>query len=107
MADILPTVLFPNMTSDATGITIPYTDIPAVTQAEADVASGDGREVARGLTEAIVSTVGALDAVTAPAEMLVSKNTSPTTGSNTIRDSYSLSFDVVVDPTAVSMAPEA
>ena len=107
MADILPSVLFPNMTADVTGITIPYTDIPALSQAEADPATGDGREVARGLIEAIATSVLALDTANAPTQFLVTKANPVGQGINTIRQSYTMSFDQVIDPTNASMDSEA
>lgn len=106
MANILPTAIFPNMTSDVTGITIPYTDLAGLTQAEADVGTGDGREVARSLEESIFAAISALGAGVAPEEMTVSKNTTPTTGTNAIRDSYTFTFDVIVDPSTVTLDAE-
>ncbi|WP_342597673.1 hypothetical protein VKI21_06835 [Cyanobacterium aponinum UTEX 3222] len=107
MANILPSVLFPNMTSDGTSITIPLTDLPALTSAEADPATGDGREVARAIVEQVVSQVSALDANNAPTEMIVTKANPIGQGEDTVRQSYTLAFDISYDASGVSMVAEA
>lgn len=107
MANILPTVLFPNMTSDGSSITIPLTDITALSAAEADPATGDGREVARALVESIVTNVSALDNANAPTQMIVNKANPTGQGTDTIRQAYTLAFDIVISPDGVSMDAEA
>lgn len=107
MANITPDVLFPNMTSDASGITIPYTDLAGLTQVEADPATGDGREVARLLADTIATKYLALATADRPAEMIVAKANPSGQGIDTIRQSYTLSFDVVLSQDGVTMSPEA
>ena len=106
MPDIPPTILFPNMTANATGIVIPYTDLAGLTQAEANPTSGNGKAVGRSLAETIVRNVSSLNPDLAPLGMKTTKSITPSNGKNMIKETFTLSFTVVVDPDSVSVSPE-
>lgn len=80
MADILPTVAFPGMTSDVTGITIPYTALDGLTAAEADVATGDGRKVVEALVRNATQNILALDAANRPVFLSVTRSNAAAAG---------------------------
>jgi|SwirhisoilCB1_FD_contig_31_20060078_length_618_multi_2_in_0_out_0_2 hypothetical protein len=94
MAALLPTGLFPGMTADATGITIPYADLPGLTQAEADPATGKGKEVAKSLVNAIVTKYAAIPTADRPAGMTAVENTRTFPSAASARLSYTQTFDV-------------
>lgn len=106
MASITPSQLFPGMSADATTITIPLADLAGLTQAEADPATGDGREVSRILLETMVSKVSALAVANRPTKMTVSKSNPQGIGIDQIRQAYSLSFDVGVNSSGATLVPE-
>lgn len=107
MADITPSAVFPNMTADATGITIPYTDLAGLTQVEANPATGDGREVLRVILNSAVSAINALAPEALPSRMTVTKGNPTGIGADQIRQAYSLTFDVSFDASGVAMVSEA
>lgn len=107
MANIAPNVVFPNMTVDATGITIPYTDLSGLTQVEADPATGDGRELLRVIVNSAVTAVNNLAVADRPARLSVAKPNPTGIGADQIRQSYTLSFDVSFDSSGVAMVSEA
>lgn len=107
MAAITPSQLFAGMTGDATTITIPLADLVGLTQAEADPATGDGREVARILIETIVSKVNALATANKPTKFTVSKANPQGIGVDQIRQAYTASFDVSVSSSGASLVAEA
>lgn len=71
MANILPTVPFPGLTSTGTSITIPLTALAGLTAAEADPATGDGRKVVEALVRAASSNILALDAANRPVSLTI------------------------------------
>lgn len=107
MADITPSTLFPNMTADVTGISIPYTDLSGLTQAEADPATGDGREVLRILVNQAHVTLTALAPENRPTKINFTKPNPQGIGVDQIRQSYTFSFDVNYDASGVAMVSEA
>lgn len=107
MADITPSAVFPNMTADVSGITIPYTDLAGLTQAEADPATGDGRELLRVIVNSAVSAIQALASDAKPSKLSVAKPNPTGIGADQIRQSYTLSFDVSFDSSGVAMVSEA
>lgn len=91
MAAILPTVVFPTMTSDAEGITIPYADLAGLTQAEANVTTGDGRKVLEALVRNAVQNILALDAVNRPAFLTVAQaNAAPAAAPGRYSQTYTV-----------------
>lgn len=107
MAAITPAQLFPGITGDATTITIPLADLAGLTQAEADPATGDGRELARILVDAIVSKINALSTANKPTKFTVSKANPQGIGVDQIRQAYTLAFDVAVQSSGASLVAEA
>lgn len=106
MADILPSALFPTMTSDATAITIPYADLAGLTQTEADVTTGDGREIARILVESIVTAITNLSTENKPTKMTVTKANPLGISTDVVRQSYTLAFDVSLSQATVGLVGE-
>ncbi len=104
---MLPTDLFPNMTADSTSITIPLADLEGLTASEADPATGDGREVARILTNTIVQKYLAIPQGDRPARFVANKANPQGIGLEQVRQNYNLGFDVVIDSTGVAMVAEA
>ena len=107
MADILPVVFFPNMSADAIGLTIPYTDLPGLTQAEADVASGDAREMARVFMETFASAINNLAPENRPIKMTVTKANPLGIGPDEIRQSYTFQFDLTFSQSTVGLVGES
>ena len=104
---MLPTDLFPNLTSDGTSITIPLTDLTGLTASEADPATGDGRELARILVNTIVSKYLAIPQGDRPARFVATKANPQGIGIEQIRQNYTLGFDVILDSAGVAMVAEA
>lgn len=107
MANILPTIIFPNMTSDGTDLTIPIADLVGLTAAEADPATGDGRELARIIIHNIFSKINALADAAKPVEMIVTKANPIAQSSSVVRESYTISFDVNLDSTGLNLVAES
>lgn len=106
MADITPLALFPTMTSDATGINIPYADLAGLTQTEADISTGDGREIARILVETIATAINNLSAENRPTKMTATKANPVGVGTDTLRQSYTLTFDIAISQATAGLVGE-
>lgn len=106
MANITPAQLFAGFTADATSITIPLADLEGLTQVEADPATGDGREVSRIIVETIVSKLLSLPTADRPTRFSVSKANPQGIGLDQIRQSYTMAFDVAVQPTGATLVTE-
>lgn len=107
MADILPTVLFPNLTSDGTNITIPLSDFIGLTAGEEDPTSGSGVEVARTFCETISKRWLALQPTLRSNRFVTNKANPVGLRVDTARQAYTYSFDFRFDPSTVSVIPEA
>lgn len=110
MPQITPATIFPNMTADVTGITIPYTDLGVLSQAEADPTTGDGGELAFALNHQIFKAVQSLDATLRPTQSTftrtVSVQASADIDKQVTRHSFSSAFDRESDLTASVMEAE-
>lgn len=106
MADITPEQLFPGLTATATEITIPLTALAGLTPVEANPVTGDGREVARIITESMVTAFRGLTAQDRPSKMSVAKPNPQGIGIDQIRQAYTLSFDIAVDNSGSVLVPE-
>lgn len=113
MSNILPTALFPNaelkLASEAVtadSFVIPFSDLQGLTNSEADPATGDGRELARVLIDTIASKYLALSTADRPARMIVTKANPQGIAQDTIRQNYTLGFDVSLDSAGVAMVSE-
>jgi hypothetical protein len=105
--DITPQQLFPGITSDGTSITIPLTDLPGLSAAEADATTGDGRKVFYGIIEQSHQALSALDAANRPQKMSLTKQQPAGVGVNQVRVPYGVSFDLTIDPDIIEVSPEA
>lgn len=101
---MLPTELFPGYAFDGTDITIPLADLAALSSAEANATTGDGREVLRALLDAAYTNYNGL--ATKPSKMSMTKpNPALATGaSGQFRQTYTAVFDLA--PTGLQMASE-
>ncbi len=112
MAAVTPDQLFPGIQSVSAGgsvaadsLVIPFTALPGLLAAEADPATGDGREVARILTEAIASKYVAL--AEKPAHMAVTLPNLTTLSATRVRKGVNFAFDIDVPSTDLQMPDEA
>lgn len=96
MAKITPAQMFPGITVTASGITIPFTDLPGVDQAEVDPTTGDAAVLFRGLTEGAYNRVNAIPAADRPQRFTMIKNTQSTVPNqfNMLRQPYTVTFDI-------------
>ena len=106
MANIRPTNIFSGYTADGTALTIPYTAIPGLTSAEAHGTTGDARELIRLILEKYFTTIQALPAADRPAFMSMTRGSLVGIDSNTVRRSYSISFDEAVSAVATNLKAE-
>ncbi|BAQ67071.1 hypothetical protein [Geminocystis sp. NIES-3709] len=107
MANITPAQLFPGLTIDGTDVVIPLEDLAGLTSVEADPATGDGRELARVLLDTIASKVLALSTANRPTKMTVTKANPQGIGIDSVRQAYTMSFDVSIDATGAALVAEA
>jgi hypothetical protein len=106
MADILPTDLFSGYTSDGTDITIPIASLPALTTGEANATTGDGREVLRAIIVQAKTALDALATADKPTKLTLTSSNPTGVSASTIRQSYTMTFDLAVSPVAIGMASE-
>lgn len=107
MANVTPDVVFPTMTVDVTGLTIPYADLDGLlTQAEADPTTGDIREVMRAILEKYATAINALDAALRPTEATITKSNPAGQGLDTVRQTYTATFDGTYDKSTFTPTPE-
>jgi len=106
MANIAPTVLFASYTSDGTNLTIPLASIPVLNSAEAHATTGDGREVARALIERITLAIEGLSPELRPTKMTATRGSIVGLSSQTVRRTYTFSFDESLTPTSNSIIAE-
>ncbi|MEA5467990.1 hypothetical protein [Spirulina sp. 06S082] len=113
MANITPQQLFPNAENKALGeavtaesLVLPLSDLPAVSPAEADIAAGNGSEVLRGILEQSFSQVTALAPEAKPTKMTIAKSNPQGIGTNTMRTTFTVAFDLTIDPTLLAPVAE-
>lgn len=106
MADILPIDLFAGYTSNGTSITIPIASLSGLSAAEVSASNGDGREVARAIITQIFTAINGLDSVNKPTKMCVSRSNLSGINSDTVRQSYTFSFDLTINSNSLSIANE-
>lgn len=107
MPKILPTVILPNITSDGTNLTIPIADIPGLTAAEADPATGNGAELLRLICDAAYDRIEALATTDRPTQMTWGKPPAQGVAGAVSRQTYTFGFNFTVDATAVNIATES
>lgn len=86
----------------ATGIFVPLTSFSDLTAAEADEATGDGRKVAFEIQKEIFEQYTALADAAKPARMTVSRGTPTGINPNTVRQTYTISFDLDISASDVT-----
>ncbi len=94
MPAILPTDIFPNLSSDGTNITIPLSDFTGLTDTEADPSTGDGRKVAYEMVKKIADSYIALDTASRPEQMSAAIGVVQGQSATEARRTYTLSFDL-------------
>ncbi len=115
MADVTPKAFFPNVkllnSGDSVtekGAFIPLTDLKGLTEAEANPDTGDGREFMRSVFETSSTNLATLSNDLQPTQMTLVKGAlSAQSGeANTVRQSYSATFDFSFDPENVTLTSE-
>lgn len=101
MAAIEPTDLFTGYSllaasepAPSQGIFIPLTSLAGLTQSEAEAVTGDGRKVAFELCRTVFNTINTLASADRPAKMTVSCSTPSGVDSTTVRQAYTMTFDL-------------
>lgn len=102
----VPTSLFPNYSSDGTDITLPLATI-SVTAGEANTTTGDSRAILRRMVDSAYNTIQALPSADRPTKMSITRSNPSVVGANTLRQTYTISFDTTYQNSALTMAPEA
>lgn len=113
MAAVQPTDFFAGYeyvaaagTVTANSIVIPLTALSGLLAAEADPATGDGREVARILIQSIAAAYNALPTAERPAFMsVVEPNLTPLSASR-VRKGVNFTFDIDIPVTDLQMPTE-
>jgi hypothetical protein len=108
MANVTPIQLFPGYLSDGLTITIPLTDLPGLTAAEAS-STGNGMEILRVILDKAQAQLVVLTPETRPTRASLTKGQpSIATGTGiqpgTLRQTYTATFDLV--PTGLEPASE-
>lgn len=93
---VVPTTLIDGYASDGTNITLPIADLPGLTVAEANAATGDGREIVRAILDNVLASYTAL--ATKPTKFTITSppmTLAPGGGTRgVLRKSYTLTFDL-------------
>jgi len=107
MASVLPTDYFPGYTSNGSSITIPLTALGALTAAEASATNGDIREILRAIDIQVKTVIDALPTSDKPTKMVATQTNPSGVGANTIRMSYTRTYDLTISPATSQIAPES
>jgi hypothetical protein len=112
MAAVTPSDFFTGLellsaggTATAESIAIPLASLSGLVSAEADPATGDGREVARILAQTIADKFAALGAA-APSFMSVTQPNLSAVSASRVRKQIILSFDIDIPATDLQMPDE-
>lgn len=87
-------------TAPSQGLFIPLTSLPALTAAEANEVTGDGRKICYELIREILSQYTAMSVK--PARMAITVGTPTGINASTVRRSYTLAFDLDVSDADVA-----
>jgi hypothetical protein len=93
--DPIPTALFPGWTEDGTDITLPIADLPELTAAEADAATGDSRKIIYAFLEQFYAWYNGLAIADRPSRITISRGTNVETSPGLFTRSYT--FQVVTE----------
>lgn len=100
-----PAQLLPGYTFEAGQIRIPIASLSGLTAAAADPNTGNAMEILRQLVEHTNDQIGHLAPAARPTKAtIVKQNLSISTTPGTLRQNYSISFDL--QPTALELAQE-
>lgn len=113
MANITPTQLFANYSLGASGsslsaqsVVIPISDLPALSIAEADPSTGDGRELIRSLLQAIYSSFIAIPEVSRPNQITATKSQDVGDEDDEVVQTYTFAFTGKFDPNLLTLNSE-
>lgn len=109
MAAIQPTDLFAGYEllaatdpAPSQGVFIPLSVLSNLTAAEANETTGDGRKLAFEICRQVFSSVTGLATADRPSKMSVSRGTPTGVDATTVRQSYTLTFDLDVSSSDVA-----
>jgi len=68
-----PNQIFPNGTADSTSLSIPYADLPSLTQAEATPTTGNAAEVMRNILDKAYNQLQAVATADRPTQFTITK----------------------------------
>lgn len=94
-------------TVTAQSIAIPLADVAGLLASEANATTGDGREVARCLIQAIAAKYAALPPTEKPAFMAVTEPNLTALTASRVRKQINFSFDIDIPVTDLQMPVEA
>ena len=113
VANITPTQLFANYSLGASGsslsaqsVVIPISDLPALSIAEADPSTGDGRELIRSLLQAIYSSFIAIPEVSRPNQITATKSQDVGDEDDEVVQTYTFAFTGKFDPNLLTLNSE-
>lgn len=104
--DTAPTALIPGFTSDATTIVLPDA-FTGIASGDKDPATGDSRAILRSILDSAYVAIQALPTVDRPKRLTIARGNPTVTAPNTLRQSYTVTFETTYANSALSMAPEA
>ena len=113
MADITPTQLFSSYSLGASGdtlsaqsVVISISDLPALSVAEADPSTGDGRELIRSLLQAIYTSFISIPEASRPNQITATKTQDVGDEDDEIVQSYTFTFTGKFDPNLLTLNSE-
>jgi hypothetical protein len=100
----LPASTFPSWTSNGTNITVPIASLNSLTAAEADVTTGDAREIVYSFLETVHQAYVNAAAPDKPAKMVITRASTVNETTGAITRTYTVRF--TLDPSPVTVAAE-
>lgn len=91
-----PTTIFAGWTEDGTNITLPIANVPELTAAEADAATGDSRKILFALCAKVSAWWYALAVADRPAKMTVAKSISVDASTGVQTQTFTFTFKTAV-----------
>ena len=113
VANITPNQLFANYSLGGSGdslsaqsVVIPISDLPALSIAEADPSTGDGRELIRSLLQAIYSSFIAIPEASRPNQITATKSQDVGDEDDEVVQTYTFAFTGKFDPNLLTLNSE-
>lgn len=99
-----PNVWFSGVTSDASGITFPYSAMNGLLQADADPTTGDMREIVFAFCEELSNNMAATVTADRPNQLTVSRSASVSTvsGQDILTKTYTIRVNLDIDDVSVA-----